>query len=540
MSLSKEVKFGSNARSQIQIGVNTVSDAVKVTLGPRGRNAAIERFGGQPLITKDGVSVARSISLKDPLQNLGCQLIKSVAMATNSQCGDGTTTSVVLAQSIFSEGSKLIAAGLNPVLLKRGLDLGLSQVIPFLETLSKPIDSEESLKNIAIISTNNDIELGTLIGEVISNVGENGIVSLEESTGYQNSVSYTEGLKVSKGFLNNAFITNLEKMNCDLDEPYIILYDDKLSRTEDFMDIIGKIHKTGKPVFVIAREVEQDALATLLVNREKANLRCCAIKSEGYGDVRREILEDIAVLTGGRVFDNQNKRALRDAELEDLGRARRVVCSRNETMIIDGSGSKEQINLRINLIKAQLSESSSFNDQKATMKERLAKLSGGAAVLRVGGSTESEMRERKDRIEDALNSVRAAIQSGVSPGGGSALLQASQMLSEFIASKKDSDLMIEEIAGLNILRQALKEPFLQIMRNGGFEHYEAQTKILAARGFSGFDALHGVFVDDMLLRGVIDPTKTVIKGIENAVSAASTLLTTEVAIFRDVSEEIYE
>lgn len=537
---SKEVKFGAEARSEIQKGLNIGADAVKVSLGPRGRNAAIERPGGMPLITKDGISILRSISLKDPLQNMGISLLKSAAATTNAQCGDGSTSVTVLTQAIYNEGLKLLASNYNPVLLKRGLDLGLAQVIPFITNLSRKVDSESILKSIATISTNNDAELGNMIGEVISNVGESGLVSIEDGTGFQTSISYSEGMQVMKGYTTSAFVTNLEKMSCEFEDCYVIMYDDKLSKTEDFMDIIVKIHKTGKPFLVIARDIDGDALATLILNREKIGLRSCAIKSPGFGDVRLEMLEDIAAVCGGKVFTNQNKRALRDAELEDLGIVRKVMVGRNSTVLIDGGGSREKIDARIALIKAQMTESSSFNDQKATMKERLSKLSGGAAIIRVGGATESEMREKKDRVEDAVNSVRSAVESGYLPGGGSALLQASKMISDYIVSQKDSNLLVEEIAGLNILKQALKEPFLQIMRNAGFEHYAAQEQILSAGGFAGYDALHGVFCPDMMLAGIIDPTKTVMKGIENSVSAASTLLTTEVAIFRDVSEEVYE
>lgn len=533
---SKLVKFGAEARSQLQIGVDTVANAVKSTLGPRGRHVAIERQFGPPLITKDGVTVAKSINLKDPLQNMGVQLVKSVASATNSAAGDGTTTATVLAQSIFNEGLKLIAAGNNPVLLKRGLDLGLVQTLAFLTTLSKPLDSEDTLKHVATISTNNDSELGAMISEAVSNVGDSGVISIEESTGGQNQVTYTEGLQVAKGFITPAFVTNLEKMNWEAEDSYIILYDDKLSQTSEFLDIIVKVHSDGKPLFIIARDIEGDALATLLVNREKANLKVAAIKAPGFGDTRREMLDDISSIVGGKVFDNSSGKALREAELSDLGRARRIVCSRNSTMIVDGAGGKERAAQRIKLITSQMSDPTIFDHQKSTLKERLTRISGGAAVFRVGGSSESEMRERKDRVEDAISAVKAAIEMGVVPGGGSALLQASKVIGDFITSKRDSELLPEEMAGLLILKNALKEPFLQIMRNAGFEHHGPQEKILSLGGFSGFDALRGEFVEDMMKGGIIDPAKVVKKGIEHAVSAAGTLLTTEVCIFTDLSE----
>ena len=537
---AKEVKFGAEARAEIQKGVNIVADAVKVTLGPRGRHAALERGYGTPVVTKDGVSVARAIELKDPLQNMGVSLIKAAASATNSMAGDGTTTATVLSQAIFNEGLKLIAAGNNPVLLKRGLDLGLSQVTTFLSTLSRSIDSEETLKHVATISTNNDAELGSMIGEVISNVGEDGVVSLEESTGGQTQITYTEGLQIAKGWLSPAFVTNIEKLSCEFENAYIALYDDKISSSSEFLEIIQKAHQSGSPLFIIARDVEGEALATLVLNRQKANLLCCAIKAPGFGDVRRDMLEDIAAVVGGKVFDNSNGRALRDAELSDLGRARRILCTRNTTLVVDGGGGKESVDSRVRMIKSQMADDTLFDHQKSNLKDRLSKLAGGAAVFRVGGSTEGEMRERKDRVEDSLNAVRAAIEMGIVPGGGSALLQASRVLGDYIQERKGSDLLPEELAGLSILKNALREPFIQIMRNAGFDHHGPQEKITSVGGFVGFDALRGEFVEDMMERGIIDPVKVVRKGVENAVSAAGTLLTTEVCVYQDLSDLVNE
>ncbi len=537
---AKEVKFGSEARAEIQKGVNIVADAVKCTLGPRGRHAALERGYGTPVITKDGVSVARAIELKDPLQNMGASLIKAAASATNSMAGDGTTTATVLSQAIFNEGLKLIAAGNNPVLLKRGLDIGLLQATNFLASLARSIDSEETLKHVATISTNNDAELGSMIGEVISNVGEDGVVSLEESTGGQTQITYTEGLQIGKGWLSPAFVTNAEKLSCEFENAYVVLYDDKISSSAEFLEIIQKAHGAGKPLFIIARDVEGEALATLVLNRQKANLLCCAIKAPGFGDVRRDMLEDIAAVVGGKVFDNSNGRALRDAELSDLGRARRILCARNSTLIVDGGGGRESVDLRVRMIKSQMADETLFDHQKTGLKDRLSKLAGGAAVFRVGGSTESEMRERKDRVEDSLNAVRAAIEMGIVPGGGSALLQCSKVLSDFISDQKGSNLLSEELAGINILKNALKEPFIQIMKNAGFDHHGPQERILSVGGFVGFDALHGEFIEDMMDRGIIDPMKVVRKGVENAVSAAGTLLTTEVCVYQDLSDLMQE
>jgi chaperonin GroEL len=534
--MSKQVKFGSEARAEIQKGVNIVADAVKATLGPRGRHAAIERAYGSPLVTKDGVSVARSIELKDPLMNMGAMLIKTAASATNSMAGDGTTTATVLSQAIFNEGLKMIAAGHNPVLIKRGLDLGLKEVSDFLKFLSKGIEEEETLKHVATISTNNDYALGSMIGEVVSAVGEDGVISIEESTGGTTSVSYTEGLQIDKGWLSPVFVTNVEKLSCEFNDVFIVLYDDKLQSSSEFLNLIQDSHQLGKPLFIIARDVEGEALATLVLNKQKANLMCCAIKAPGFGDVRRDMLEDIAQVVGGKVFDNSNQRALKDFKLEDLGRARRIVCSRNSTIIVDGQGKKENIEMRIRMIKTQMEDKTAFEHQNATLRSRLSKLAGGAAVIKIGGSTEGEMRERKDRVEDSLNAVRAAIEMGIVPGGGSALLQASKRIDDFIKSQPLGTLMAEELVGLNILKAALKEPFFQIMRNSGFEHFGPMEKIISTGGFSGFDALRGEFILDMLDRGIIDPTKVVLKGIENAVSAAGTLLTTEVCVYRDMSD----
>ena len=534
--MSKEVRFGTEARTEIQKGVNIVADAVRATLGPRGRHAAIEREYGPPLVTKDGVSVARAISLKDPLHNMGAMLIKTAASATNNMAGDGTTTATVLSQAIFNEGLRMVTAGHNPVLIKRGLDLGLKEVIEFITSLSRSIDSEETLKHVATISTNNDSILGSLVGEVISSVGEDGVVSIEESTGGNTSVSYTEGLQISKGWVAPIFVTNPEKLTCELDGAYIVLYDDKLTSSSEFLGLIQAAHKSGKPLFIIARDIEGEALATLVLNKQKANLRVCAIKAPGFGDVRRDILEDIAQVVGTKVWDNSNGKALNEVTLEDLGMARRIVCGRNSTIIVDGEGRKEGIAMRIALIKSQIADPSLYDTQKGTLKERLSRLSGGAAVIRVGGATEGEMRERKDRIEDSINAVRAAIEMGIVPGGGSALLQASMHLGKFIEKQSPQSLLPEEVAGLIILKNALKEPFIQIMKNAGFEHFGPQEKILSQGGFSGYDALKGVFVEDMLQMGIIDPLKVVKIGVENAVSASGTLLTTEVCVFGDRTE----
>lgn len=529
----KEVKLGNEARVEIQVGVNILANAVKATLGPRGRHAAIEREYGPPLITKDGVTVARSINLKEPVRNMGAQLVKSVASATNATAGDGTTTATVLAQAIFNEGMKMVSTGSNPVLIKRGLDAGLQIVLNHLSDIALPVSDEDVLKNIAKISTNNDTILGNLIGEVVSKVGEDGVISVEDSTGGKTSVTYAEGIQLARGHISNSIILNPEKMSSELENAYVILYDDKLTSSTEFLQLIVDIHSTGKPFLIVARDIEGEALATLALNRQKANLLCAAIKAPGFGDTRRDMLEDLAILVGGKVFDNSTGKALNNVNIEDLGFARRIVVTRNSTTIIDGKGKRETIQARVDSLRSMLA--SSFDVQQSALKERISKLSGGAAIFKVGGSTESEMRERKDRVEDALNAVKAAIEGGIVPGGGSALLQASEKLTLFMKTKEYEDLMPEEKAGVAVLRSALKEPFKQILTNAGFEYHEFLTRIITEKGFSGYDALRGEYVSDMLSRGIIDPVKVVKMGVTNAVSACGTLLTTEVCVFDDLS-----
>jgi chaperonin GroEL len=530
----KEVRIGNDAKLEIQKGVDILANAVKVTLGPRGRHAAIERPYGPPLITKDGVSVARSINLKEPVRNMGAQLVKSVASATNSVAGDGTTTATVLAQAIFNEGMKKVSAGMNPVLIKRGLDIALDISIQHLTELSVPVENEEMLKNIAVISTNNDKKLGYLIGSVFSAVGNDGIISVEDSTGGKTDVVFSEGTKLDRGHLSNSLIINPERMTSELENAFIILYDDKLSSSSEFLNIISEIHKTGRPFLIVARDIVGEALATLVLNRQKTNLVCAAIKAPGFGDTRRDMIEDLAIMVGGKVFDNSTGRALADATIEDLGLARRVVVGRDSTTIIDGAGGRDLVERRIESLKFQLNGATDIT--LSSLKERISRLSGGAAIFKVGGSTESEMRERKDRVEDALNAVRAAIEQGILPGGGSALLQASERLESFSATEECRSLLDEERAGVSILRDSLREPFKQILQNSGFDHYKYMSQIISSGGMSGFDALNGSFVENMLLAGIIDPAKVVKTGLANAVSASGTLLTTEVCIFDDLRD----
>jgi len=529
----KEVKLGNEARVEIQKGVNSLADAVKVTLGPRGRHAAIERGYGPPLITKDGVTVARSINFKEPLKNMGAQLIKSVASTTNSTAGDGTTTATVLAQAIFNEGMKMVSTGSNPVLIKRGLDMGLQVVIDHINSISIPVEDTQTLKNIAIISANNDVALGSLIGDVVASVGEDGVISVEDSTGGKTTVVYSDGIQLARGHISNSLILNPEKMSSELENAFIILYDDKLTSSSEFLQLIVDIHKTGRPFLIVARDIEGEALATLALNRQKSNLLCAAIKAPGFGDTRRDMLEDLATLVGGLVFDNSTGKALNGVDLSDLGTARRIIVNRNSTTILDGGGSREKVAERVASLKSLMA--SGFDTQQATIKDRISKLTGGAAIFKVGGATDSEVKEKKDRVEDALNAVRAALESGIVPGGGSALLQASDKISEFLKTEYCNDILPEERAGLVILKNALMEPFKQILNNAGVEYHEFMSKIVKNKGFCGYDALKGAFVENMLERGIIDPSKVVKMGISNAVSASGILLTTDVCIFDDLS-----
>lgn len=527
--MGKEVKFNSDARIGIQQGLDILANAVKVTLGPRGRHAAIERQYGPPLITKDGVTVAKSIDLDDRMQNMGAQLVKAVASATNSAAGDGTTTATVLAQAIYTEGAKLVAAGHNPVLLKRGIDKATTIVVSKLKEISVPVSDDDVIKNVAVISANNDEELGALIGEVVTSVGNNGSISVEDATGTDTRIVYSEGMNIERGYVNPTFVTNFEKMTVEYDNPFILLYDGKLSSSRDFLNILEKVSGTGRPLLVISRDIDGEALQTLILNKARNALISCAIKAPGFGDTRRDMMEDIATICGARMYTQEELDELRVCDLQNLGRARRVTVGRNNTIIVDGVGSQAKLLERVNSLKAQLNDRTLSDYQLASLKMRLASLTGSIAVVKVGGISESEMKERKDRVEDAINAVKAAIDEGIVPGGGAALLHTIKKLRD---ERAKLSLTSEESAGFDIIERSIKAPFMQIMQNGGIEfHYIMENIINSENLMCGFDAFSNSFKENMVEVGVIDPVKVVRSALENAASASGTLLTTEVAIF---------
>tara|TARA_R110002020_G_scaffold50716_7_gene143232 strand:+ start:19928 stop:21550 length:1623 start_codon:yes stop_codon:yes gene_type:complete len=528
MSIFKDLEFGSNARDRMQSGLDTLANAVKVTLGPKGRHAAIEREYGHPVITKDGVTVARSINLSNRVENMGAQLIRHVASATNSSAGDGTTTATVLSQEIYSQGSKMVAAGHNPVLIKKGIDKAVSVVVDRLKELSIDISNPKTIEHVAFISANNDAELGSLISEAVSAIGNDGLISVEESTGIETSVEYTEGFEIDRGFLSPGFVNNLDKMTVELESAFVLVCDSKISMTNDILDLLRAVSETGNSLLIVAKDVQDEALATLLLNKTRGSLTSCAIKAPGFGDVSKDMLEDIAIMCGTTMFsESRNGRSLSSLTVDDLGFARRVVSTISSTTIIDGSGDKDSVDLRSSSIKSMIASSSETYHLKI-LKNRLSRLTGGAALLRVGGVSDSEVREKKDRVDDAINAVKAAISEGVVPGGGSALLHCVSALEDHVRS---NSLTSEELVGFNIITKSVQAPFKQILRNGGVEFYEPLNKVISSGNFSGYDALNNLFVDDMLEAGIVDPTKVVRVALENAASACGTILTTEVAIY---------
>ena len=532
----KELKFGADARSRMQSGIDTLANAVKTTLGPRGRHAAIEREHGPPLITKDGVTVARSIELEGRVENMGAQLVKYVAAATNASAGDGTTTATVLSQAIFNEGSKMVAAGYNPVLVKRGLDIASELVVSRLKEIRKNVEGSDTIGHVASISANNDKDLGDLIAEVVSAVGSDGLISVEEATGFETGVEYTEGFGIDRGYLSPSFINNLEKMTCELEKPYILVCDQKIFMTKEILPLLQSVSETGSPMLIIAKDVQDEALATLVLNNGRGSLYSCAIKAPGFGDISKDMLEDIAVLCGANIIsDTRGGTSLSRLSIDDLGTARKVTVSIGSTTIIDGGGSSTEVESRASGIRNLIEIGGAEAYQVYSWKERLSRLSGGVAVLKVGGGTESEMREKKDRVEDSINAVKAAIEEGIVPGGGAALLHCVPFLKNELSKL---DLTEEESIGYGILTNAISVPFKQILLNSGLQEYDCYdiiAKVMSSSDSSGYDALNNIFVEDMVQHGVVDPMKVVRVALENATSACGTLLTTEVAIFKSTN-----
>jgi chaperonin GroEL len=519
--MAKELKFGQEARNSILRGVNILADAVKVTLGPKGRNVILEKSFGSPTITKDGVTVAKEIELEDKFENMGAQMVKEVASKTSDTAGDGTTTATVLAQAIYREGSKVVAAGANPMDVKRGIDLAVEEVIKELKKLTKPTKDQKEISQVGKISANNDETIGNIIAEAMNKVGKEGVITVEEAKGMETTLDVVEGMQFDRGYLSPYFVTDPEKMVAVLDDPFILLNEKKISNMKDMLPILEQIAKMGKPFLVLAEDVEGEALATLVVNKLRGTLKCIAVKAPGFGDRRKSMLEDIAILTGGKVISEDLGIKLENIKLNDLGRAKRITVDKDNTTIVDGAGDKDDIEARVKQIRAQIEETTSDYDREK-LQERLAKIIGGVAVINVGAATETEMKEKKARVEDALNATRAAVEEGIVPGGGVAYLRCLQALDKL---KLDGDKKI----GVDIIRRALEEPIRQIANNAGQEGSVVTEKVRNEKGAFGFDASSDEYTD-MIKAGIIDPTKVVRLALQNASSVASLMITTEALI----------
>jgi len=520
---AKDVYFASDARDRMLRGVNTLANAVKVTLGPKGRNVVIEKSFGAPRSTKDGVTVAKEIELTDKFENLGAQLIREVASKTNDKAGDGTTTATVLAQAIVTEGLKSVAAGMNPMDLKRGVDKAVAKIVEEIKATSKKVSANAEIAQVGTISANGDTEVGEMIAKAMEKVGNEGVITVEEAKTADTELDVVEGMQFDRGYLSPYFITNAEKMEADLEEPLILLFEKKLSSLQPLLPVLEAVVQSGRPLLIIAEDVEGEALATLVVNKLRGGLRVAAVKAPGFGDRRKAMLEDIATLTGGQLISEDLGIKLESVTLEMLGKAKKVTITKDDTTIVDGSGDKADIEGRISQIKKQIEDTTSDYD-KEKLQERLAKLAGGVAVIRVGGATEVEVKEKKDRVDDALNATRAAVEEGIVPGGGVALLKASRVLDGF---KGDND---DQEAGVAIVRRALQAPIRQIAENAGVEGSIVVGKVLEnASATFGFNAQTEEYVD-LVQAGVIDPAKVVRTALQDAASVAGLLITTEAAI----------
>jgi len=521
--MAKEIKFNIKAREELKNGVDALADAVKVTLGPKGRNVIIEKKFGAPHITKDGVTVAREIELEDAFQNMGAQLVKEVASKTGDLAGDGTTTATVLAQAIVNEGLRNVAAGANPMDLKRGIDKAVSKVVEGIKAQSQEVDDDiKKIENVASVSANNDEQIGRLIAEAMEKVKKEGVITVEEAKGTETTVEVVEGMEFDRGYISPYFVTNSEKMECEMDSPYILLYDKKISNLKDMLPVLEAVAQGGRPLLIIAEDVDNEALATLVVNRLRGSLKICAVKAPGFGDRRKEMLEDIAILTGGTVISEVKGMQLSQATVNDLGTAEKVTVSKDSTIIVNGAGSKELIASRVAQIKAQI-ETTTSNYDKEKLQERLAKLAGGVAVLYIGAPSEVEMKEKKDRVDDALSATRAAIAEGIVPGGGVAYIRCLNALETL---KGDND---DENTGIAIIRRAIEEPLRQIVANAGLEGAVIVQKVKDGEGDYGFNARTDTY-ENFFATGVIDPAKVTRVALENAASIAGMFLTTECVI----------
>ncbi len=529
---AKEIKYYDEARRALLRGVEALAKAVKVTLGPAGRNVILEKKWGSPTITKDGVTVAKEIELPDPFENLGAQLVKEVASKTSDVAGDGTTTATVLAEAIFREGLKMVTAGANPTEVKRGIDKAVDKVVEALKEMSREVKDRKEIEQVAAISANNDHEIGEKIAEAMDKVGKDGVITIEEAKGIETYVEVVEGMQFDRGYISPYFITNPDKMECVLEEPFILIHDKKISNIRELLPVLEKVAQQGKPIMVIAEDVEGEALATLVVNKIRGVLQACAVKAPGYGERRKAMLEDIAILTGGRVISEEAGMKLENAMLSDLGRAKRVIVKKDTTTIVEGYGKKEDIQKRIEQIRKQIEETKSDYDREK-LQERLAKLAGGVAVIYVGAPTETEMKEKKARIEDALHATKAAVEEGIVTGGGTAFIRCVSKLDEL-----EKELEGDQKIGAQIVRKALIEPLRWIAENAGENGYLIVEKVKEKEAENpniGYNALTGEFVD-MFEAGVIDPTKVERIAIQNAASIAGLLLTTE-ALVTEIKEK---
>lgn len=520
---AKDIKFGTDARAKMLQGVETLAKAVKVTLGPKGRNVVLDKAYGAPKITKDGVSVAKEIVLSDKFENMGAQLVKEVAQKTAERAGDGTTTATVLAEAIIREGTKAVAAGMNPMDLKRGIDVAVTAVVEDIKSRSKEIKTSEEITQVGTVSANGDRTIGEYLARAMEKVGNEGVITVEDAKGLETELDVVEGMQFDRGYLSPYFVTNAEKMNVEYDNPFILLYDQKLTNLQSLIPVLEAVVQSGRALLIVAEDIEGEALATLVVNRLRGGLKVCAVKAPGFGDRRKAMLEDIAILTNGQVVSEELGMKLENVSLDMLGTAKRIEISKEETIIIDGDGEKEKIDARAAQIRAEIEETTSEYD-KEKLQERLAKIAGGVAVLRVGGASEVEVKEKKDRIDDALNATRAAVKEGVVPGGGTALLYATRVLDALKVDNQDQKV------GIDIIRKSLQAPLRQIAENAGVDGAVVVGKLLEGTDTSrGYNAQIGEYTD-MVKAGIIDPTKVVRTALQDAASVAGLLITTEAMV----------
>ena len=528
--MSKELKFGTEARNKMLDGIDILANAVKVTLGPKGRNVILNKSYGAPRITKDGVTVAKEIELEDRFENMGAQMVREVASKTNDEAGDGTTTATVLAQSIVREGCKAVAAGMNPMDLKRGIDMAVEAVVADLVARANKVKSEEEIGQVGTISANGDLEVGTMISEAMQKVGKEGVITVEEAKSLTSELEVVEGMQFDRGYISPYFVTNAEKMFVELEEPYILLHEKKVSGLQSMLPLLEAVAQSGRPLLILAEDVEGDVLATLVVNKLRGGLKIAAVKAPGFGDRRKAMLEDIAILTGGQVVSEDLGIKLENVTLDMLGTAKKITITKEETTIVNGAGKKADIQGRCNQIRAQIDETSSDYDREK-LQERLAKLAGGVAIIRVGGATEIEVKEKRDRVEDAMNATRAAVEEGIVPGGGTALLYATKLLEKVVPANDD------QRVGVGIVRRAIQEPTRQIAENAGVEGSIVVGKLLEGKSMTfGYNAQTDKF-EDLVKAGVIDPVKVVRIALQDAASVAGLLITTEVMVAEKPSKD---